>query len=152
MSKFVIVKEQPKKLKDGEIVITSPDFVNEIKSAKRFSRGTGRNLTTLQHLKAIVANIAESYDPEGLNFITAIPYNKYEGVEFTDDKDLSEKVVVRMMQDNYPSIFTKCLDAQIKARPSNTSLIYFVGSENDIEPFFKNGIDKVTPKEAKKVE
>lgn len=143
MAKFILVEEAPANLNDGEIVINMPDFVEEIEQSKRFASklGGGRTVTQLFHLKNIVNNISQAYDPEGLDPITAVPYSKYEGIEFKDSKDLSEKVIVKMLNKHCPDIVNKYLDKKIKTRPEGTKTVYFVGPESHIKVFLENGLD-----------
>jgi len=147
MAKFVVVKEEPKNLKVGEIVISMPDFIEEIEASERFASKLGkRRLTSLFHLKNIAGNIGRAYDPEEFNPISSIPYSRYEGIEFESAKDLSEKVVLRMFNKHHPQIVDKYLDKKIKTRPKDTKLIYFVGSNNHLTPFLENGIDQENSK------
>lgn len=149
MAKFIVVDEEPKNLKEGEIVIKMPDFVEEIEASERFAAKLGkRRVTSLFHLKNIAGNIGRNYDDslDGFDPITGIPYSKYEGIEFKDPKDLSEKVVLRMFENHYPQIVEKYLDKKIKTRPKNTKVVYFVGPESKIKPFLDNGLDQETAK------
>lgn len=151
MSKFVVVNEEPKNLKDNEHVIKEPDFLEEIKEADKYaSKLGGKKVTTLNHLKSIAENIRIAYDPEGFDVITSIPYSKYEGIAYEDHKDLSDNVVLKMLKKHNPSIIEKCIDKKIKSRPQNTNLIYFVGSEDKVKPFLNNGLDRSdSPKKSK---
>lgn len=143
MSKFVVVDEAPKELKDNEHVISEPNFLEEIKGANKFtSKIAGQSVTTVNHLKSIMENIRIAYDPEGFDVLGGIPYSKYEGLPYNDDKELS-KVVVNILSKHKPDVITKCLDKKIKSRPENTELVYFVGSEDQTKPFIQNGVSKV---------
>lgn len=157
MTRFVIVKEVPAKLKKDELVIKEPDFLEEIRTAKNRPAAKGRQLTALNHLKSICGTIGELYDNfgpdnlEGFNHITAIPYSRYVGIEYKDLSELSA-VVQKMFRRYHPKIFEKYLDQQIKARPARTKLIYFVGSPDNVSAFLKNGIDAVLASELKSEE
>ena len=144
MSKFLLVEKAPDKLKDNEVVITEPDFLNEIKTAKNQPRPfpNGKFLTSIAHLRAIGGIIGELYDPEGFNPYSTIPYNHFVGIEYADNKGLSE-VVLKMFNKFHPQILFKVLDKQIKSRPSGTELIYFVGKKENTEAFFANGINQL---------
>ena len=160
MSKFVVVDEAPANLNSGEIVIEQPKFLKEIAEAEKYSSKLGgKRVTTLNHLKSIAENIRIAYDPEGFDAITAIPYSKYEGIQYDNPEDLANKVVLKMLNKYKPEIFAKAIDKQIKTRPQNTSLIYFVGNEDSVQPFLNNGLDRgeasvvtKTVKEADKAE
>lgn len=156
MSKFVLVNEAPEKLNDNELVITEPNFLDEIKIAKNQPRpmANGKHLTSLAHLRSIGGIIGELYDQEGFNPYSTIPYNHFVGIEYTNNEELSE-VILKMFSKFYPKMLLKVLDKQIKSRPQGTELIYFVGSKNLAEAFFANGINQLdggkTVSTAKKV-
>lgn len=152
MSKFVIVDEAPKNVGENELVIQEPKFLDEIKVAKNQPRPfpNGKYLTTLSHLRAIAGTIGELYDPEGFNQYSTIPLNHFVGIEYENHEELSE-VVLKMFRKFHPQIFFKYLDKQIKNRPQNTELIYFVGSKDNTEAFFANGINQLDAKESAKV-
>lgn len=151
MSKFKLVDKIPKQLKDNEVVITEPDFVKEIRLAKNQPRpvASGKYLTSLAHMRSIAGIIGELYDPEGFNPFSTIPFNHFVGIEYTDANELSS-TVLRMFNKFHPQIITKYLDKQIKARPQNTELIYFVGSKENTEVFFANGINQLGDTKATK--
>ncbi len=142
MSKFKVVDKIPKQLKDNEVVIKDPDFVDEINTAKNQPRPApnGKYLTSLAHLRSIAGVIGELYDPEEFNPYSTIPFNHFVGIEYTDAKELST-TVLKMFTKFHPQIIFKYLDKQIKARPPGTELIYFLGSKANTEAFIANGID-----------
>jgi hypothetical protein len=141
-TKFVAVKKEPAELLNGTFVIKFPDFLEQIQQNKaREPRG---NLTAATHLRYVVGSIGEKFDPE-LSAYTVRPH-LYEGRAYSSDKELS-KIVVEMLQEQYPKIFEKFLDMQIKNRPANTKLIYYVGDFVGSGPFFANGIDAIAEKD-----
>ncbi len=144
MSKFIIVSKAPSKLKDNEVVITEPDFVAEINTAKNQPRpvASGKYLTSIAHLRSIAGVIGELYDQEGFNPYGTIPFNHFVGIEYADAKELST-TILKMFTKFYPQIFFKYIDKQIKARPQGTELIHFIGSKNNTEAFFANGISEL---------
>ncbi len=149
MSKFILTDEAPKELGEGEIVITMPDFVDEIKDAEKFaSKLGGRRVTTLYHLKSIATNIGIKYDPEGFNPVSDIPYSLYEGLAYESYEELSGKIL-KMFTKHYPAIVDKYLDNKIKGRPKNTKTIYFVGDESKVQVFLNNGLDRDDSQPAK---
>lgn len=142
MTKFVVCKEAPETLRDGEMVIQEPDFLDAIELNKR--RQPRGNLTGAAHLRFIVDTIGAKYD-EALSAYSVRVHN-YEGLPYENDEDLS-KIVRRLLKEQYPSIYAKYLDAAIKGRPKNTKVIYYVGNFTDTTPFFSNGIDLLDEKE-----
>jgi hypothetical protein len=149
MTRFVVVKQVPEKLKKDELVIVEPNFVEEIKIAKNKPASKGRMLTTLNHLKSICGIIGELYDNygpdnlEGFNPITSVPYSRYVGIEYTDLENLSEKVIKPLFRRHHPRIFEKYIEQKVRGRSPRTKLIYFVGSQEHASTFLKNGIESM---------
>lgn len=144
MSKFVLVDKAPHDLKDKELVITEPDFINEIKLAKNQPRpmGNGKFITSLAHLRAIGGVIGELYDPEGYNPYSTIPFSHFVGIEYSNEQELSQ-VVLKMFNKFHPQIIAKYIDKKLKERPADTEVIYFVGSRANTEAFLSNGINEL---------
>ena len=149
MSKFVIVKEAPKDLKDGEYLIDKPSFLTEIALHK--AKAPKNGLTALHHLRALTEAIAHAYDPENMSGFSIKAF-KYEGRPFSSDEDLNSIMVEALKQD-YPAVFQKYLDVKIKARPSKTSLVYYVdsGIRGSYEIFYKNGLSELEKETVQKV-
>jgi len=143
MAKFVVVNEAPEKLESGEIVITAPDFVEQIReNAAKAARG---GLTGVNHLRYIVGSIGQKYDPEGTNAWSIRP-TLFEGRAYANEAELSA-IVVEMLKSQHPKIFDKYLDHQIKNRPQGTKLIYFVGPLSQTSAFFQHGVDMLDAKD-----
>ncbi len=142
MSKFVMVKAAPSTLRKGEIVLESPDFLEQIKSNAH--KAAKKNLTGLNHLRDILNSIQQKYETD-LN-IFKIPLSLYEGLAFNNEQDLS-RIIIRLLKKERPLIFEKVLEYNIKNRPNGTKLIYYVGSFGDTSPFFRNGIDMIEEKD-----
>lgn len=141
-TKFVAVKEAPAELPKGTYVIEYPNFLEEIAANKgREPRGI---ITAATHLRYIVGTIGERYDPE-LSAYTVKPH-LFEGRIYNNDQELS-KIVVEMLQQQYPKVFEKYLDYKIRNRPTNTKLIYYVGDFISSTPFFTNGVDSIEEKD-----
>jgi hypothetical protein len=149
MAKFIVIKEKPSTLESNETVIEFPNFKDEISGAMRFVAAGPRKLTTRNFLSAIVNNIIMEYETDPL-FIVNIPYSRYEGVEFKDEKDLNEKVLNRLLTAHYPSIFDKYLEKKIKSRPTTVDTVFFIGPEQATKIFITNGLDKAQRNEKKK--
>src|ERR1700693_2137705 len=121
MVKFVTVKVAPTDLKNGEIVIRRPDFLDEI--AANSAKAPKRGVTGANHLRQIVDTIGIKYDPENTNSWSIRPH-LYQGVPYTTNEDLS-KIVVAMLETEHPAIFKKYVEYQINHLPPATELIYF---------------------------
>ncbi len=141
-TKFVCVKVAPKHLNKDCIVISQPDFISEIEANK--SREPRGNITASTHLRYIVGTIGERYDPE-LSAYSIRPHI-FEGRKYDNDAQLSD-IVTEMLKAQYPKVFDRYLDNQIRNRPINTKLIYYVGDFTTTTPFFSNGIDKIEEKD-----
>jgi hypothetical protein len=150
MAKFVLVKKVPEVLKEDEILIEMPDFLDEIKTSKNNTRLNGKTVTTLFFLKDIANKIASAYDPDDLGItISKIPYNKYIGIQYDDSRSLSDTVILPMLRTHYKNIFYKYLEKKIKTRAVKAAVIYFTGTSDYAKVFLDNGIGLATAKELK---
>jgi hypothetical protein len=155
MAKFVLVDEQTWNAREQvkkHYVIKNPDFIEEIKaSANKMPAQKNRKLTTLYYLKEVVAHISSKYDKD-FNHVSGIPYSKYEGIEFQDEKDLSEKVIIPLFKKHHPEIFYKFVDTKIKVRPNGIETVFFIGVPEDyvIKAFYDNGINEGFEEEVEK--
>lgn len=142
MSKFVCVKTAPATLRKGEIVLQSPDFLEQVRACSH--KAAKKKVTGINHLRDILNAIRQKYDAE-LN-IFKIPLSQYEGLPFNDENDIS-KIVIRLVKKECPSVFQKVLEYNIKNRPHGSKLIYFVGDWGDTAAFTRNGIDSIEEKD-----
>ena len=142
MAKFTIVKAVPKELDKGTFVVQYPDFAAEIEANVRKSPKNGQ--TAVHHLREILGSIAEKYDHD-MN-IMRVNLTNYIGLPFANTQELSA-IVVRILEDQYPTIFGKYLDSALKARPMNTKLVYYVGNLTSATPFYSAGLDLLDEKE-----
>jgi hypothetical protein len=142
MAKFVVVNEAPTTLDKGELVVAQPDFIEQIVANQK--KAPRNHLTALNHLREILQSISTKYDPE-LNAMRIRLVN-YVGVPYSDNNGLST-LVVQLLKNEYPSIFEKALEHQLKNRPLNTKLVYYVGDSKDTGPFFRAGIDSLDKKD-----
>lgn len=140
MSKFLVVKEIPKELNEGEFAIDKPSFITQVRehSAKKPKNG----LTGAYYLRMIIDSIAYEYAP-GEMTAYSIKVHNYEGRPFSSDEDINN-IIVEALKSDYPNVFQYYLDRKIKSRPSKTSLIYYVdsGIKNQYEIFYKNGLSE----------
>ena len=138
MAKFVVVKQAPETLEKGEIVIGQPDFLDQI--IFNTKKAPKHKQTAKNHLREVLSSIAEKYDHD-MN-VFKINLTNYEGLTFKDDNDLST-ILTRILRNEYPQIFDKYLEFQLKNRPMNTKLIYYVGDLTATTPFYSAGIDLI---------
>jgi hypothetical protein len=142
MAKFVVVKQAPERLEKGEMVISPPDFMDQvvanIKKAPKYKQ------TAINHLREVLSSIAEKYDQE-MNVFKVRLLN-YQGLAFNTNEDISA-IVVKILRNEYPIIFDRYLAYQLKNRPMNTKLVYFVGDLNSSKPFYDAGLDMIDEKD-----
>ena len=142
MAKFVVVKQAPEILERGEIVLSQPDFMEQvvanIKKAPKFKQ------TAINHLREVLTSIAEKYDHD-MN-VFKIRLLNYQGLAFNSNEDMSA-IVVNILKNEYPIIFDKYLEHQLKNRPMTTKLVYYVGDLNTTKPFYDAGLDMIEEKD-----
>lgn len=146
MSKFVSVKKAPITLRKGEIVLDSPDFLEQIAACAH--KAAKKNLTGINHMRDILNAIQQKYETDLSIF--KVPLSQYEGLPFTNNEDMS-KIIIRMLKRERPAIFEKVLEYNIKNRPHGSKVIYYVGDYGDTGPFFRNGIDLIEEKDVDEV-
>jgi hypothetical protein len=142
MSKFVSVKVAPTTLRKGEVVVQSPDFLEQIRACAH--KAAKKNLTGINHLRDILNAIQQKYETDLKIF--KVPLSQYEGLAFNDEAELS-RIVIRMLKKERPEVFEKVLEYNIKNRPYGSKLIYYVGDWGDTGAFTRNGIDSIEEKD-----
>jgi hypothetical protein len=142
MAKFVVVKQAPATLEKGEIVIGQPDFMEQIVANQK--KAPRHQQTALNHMREVLSSIGQKYDPD-MN-VFKIRLVNYEGLAFKSNEDISA-IIVRLLKNEYPAIFDRYLDHQLKNRPINTKLIYYVGDFTTTGPFYKAGLDLLEEKD-----
>lgn len=146
MVKFKMVKKLPTKLEDNDYVINSPDFVDEINEVPDNRRKTkdGNMLSTPNFLRKVVNQIGLRYGNENFNFMTACRVSNYDSIPYKDAEELSKKIIVPMFEIDYPIIFEDYITTKIKAAPTSTKIIYYVGNNSFAKDAFrKNGIEEI---------
>jgi len=142
MAKFIVVKEIPKNLGKGEIVIDQPTFLDQIReNAKKAPRV---KQTAINHLREVINAIGVKFDPE-LNVFKFKLVN-YEGLPYKDEIEFS-KILNRILRTEYPQIFEKYLEYQLKNRPMGTKLVYYIGDFGSTGPFYSAGLDLLEEKD-----
>lgn len=143
MSKFVVVHKAPAQLGRGEVVMTTPDFIEQIEAVNRRG-GAKRDQTGLNQLRDILTALQEKYQVD-LNLFK-IPLSQYEGLAYHSDEELS-KIISTLLNKERPDALEKILEYNIKTRPYGTKLVYYVGRLQDTGAFFKNGLDMLEEKD-----
>lgn len=144
MTKFTCIKadEIPESLSKQEMVIVYPTFVAEIEEC--LPRKPKDGVMTVNFLREITTKIGfryvgETYNPYSVNCSLFI------GRPIQTLQQIAQ--IVREAFKDRPEIFDAALDAAIKKRSINVKLIYFVGDYTRSNPFVKNGIDFIEPKD-----
>lgn len=143
MSKFVVVEKAPTQLGKGEVVLSTPNFVEQV--AATINRGGSlREQTVLNQLRNILLAIQDKYQVD-LN-VYKIPLSRYEGIAFDSVERLSD-IIRGLLNNERPEAFEKILEYNIKNRPYGTKLVYYAGRLQDTGPFFKLGLDMIEEKD-----
>src|ERR1035437_5277606 len=142
MAKFVLVKDVPATLGKGEIVINPPDFLEQIQENSR--KAQKRKITGINHLREVLHAIGYKYDPE-LNVYKMHLVN-YEGIAYKDDSDLCN-IIHSILKSEYPKIFDKYLEFQLKNRPIGTKLVYYTGDFTTTGAFYQAGLELIDDKD-----
>jgi hypothetical protein len=143
---YTLVDKAPEKLKDNEMVILRPTFIEQISKSK-LRRGV-KKLTTANALRDALMLITDIYDN------TVNPYrinlSAYEVLPYENDQDLSD-IVLKILNDQGVDLITKAVDHQLKNRNLKVDTVFYVS--NDLEgsgAFLANGFSlKSAPKEKK---
>ena len=142
MSKFIIAKKVPASLGKGEVVIKSPDFMEQIETNTRHA--SKKKLTAIHHMRDILNSVQQKFEVD-LD-IFRVPLSKYEGLSYSTNEELS-KIVIKLLKSERPEIFEKVLEYNIKNRAYGSKLIHYVGDLGDTGPFFKQGIEMIEEKD-----
>jgi hypothetical protein len=142
MAKFTVVKQAPATLEKGEIVISQPDFMEQILANQK--KAPKHKQTAINHLREVLSSIAEKYDHD-MN-VFKIRLLNYEGLAFSSHEDLSN-IVVRILKNEYPAIFDKVVTYELNKRPANTKLVYYTGDFTTTTPFYNAGLDLIEEKD-----
>lgn len=142
MAKFVLVKDAPETLGKGEVVINPPNFMEQVEANSR--KAPKHKQTATHHLRELLNSVAEKYDhdmnPLGIKLVN------YVGLSFKDNEEMSA-ILVRLLHNEYPSIFNKVIAYELKNRPLNTKLVYYTGDFNSTGAFYEAGLDLIDEKD-----
>ena len=146
MMEYILVDEAPDNLKDNEMVLVKPNFIEQI-DASKLRRGV-KKLTTTNALRDALMLITDKYDN------TINPYrinlSAYEGLAYENSQDLS-KIIIKILNDSGIDLVTKAVDYYLKNRNLKVTTVYYVS--NDLEgsaAFIANGFSLKNSGKAKK--
>ena len=145
-TKYCRVDKAPEKINNKELVITLPDFKEEIARAHR-AKGI-QPFFTVNYLRAIFLEIGGSYDPE-FNAYSDFNASRHKGRAISNN--IYEDVFDIVAKER-PDLIEKAVETKVKARAADVELIYFVAPDLTYATVFtKNGIDSIqAPKKTKK--
>lgn len=134
---YIRVDEAPEKLKKNEMVISKPNFMEEIEATKK-RRGVDK-LTTVNALRDTFMAITDKYDPE-LNPYH-MPLTKYRGREFATDSEYGD-IILKIIKDHNYDLVDKAVDTLVKAREAEVDTIYYVSPDVEgTSALIKNGFN-----------
>jgi hypothetical protein len=122
--KYIRVDEAPQKLNKNEMVITKPNFMEEVEKTK--GRRGVEKLTTVNALRDTFMAITDKYDNK-LNPYK-MPLQKYRGRAFQDDKEYSD-IILKIIKDNDYDLIDKAVDTLVKQRSTDVDKIYYVSPD-----------------------
>lgn len=144
---YILTDSAPEKLKDNEMVIVRPTFIEQISKSK-LRRGISK-LTTVNALRDALMLITDEYDN------TINPYrinlSAYEGLAYENDSDLSD-IIIGILNDQGVDLLTKAIDQKLKQRNVKVNTIYYVSKNLEgAGAFLANGFNIKNSKNDKKI-
>lgn len=149
---YIRVDEAPEGLKDTEMVIYKPDFLEEVK-ATRGRRGV-KNVATIRNLRDTLMVLTDKYDK------TINPYHiklqKYDNLVYDGDLEYSD-IILKVIRENGLNLIDKAIEKQLLDRNPRIKTVYYVspdieGSSAFISLGFSMGDAKKIPKKTFKKE
>jgi len=144
---YILVDSAPEKIKDNEMVIIRPTFIEQISKSK-LRRGVSK-LTTVNALRDALMLITDVYD----NTINPYKINlsAYEGLAYENDNDLSD-IIIRILNDQGVDLLTKAIDYELKDRNVKVDTVYYVSKNLEgAGAFLANGFNLKSTKNDKKI-
>jgi len=124
--KYIRVDEAPEKLKDNEMVIVKPDFIEEIASVSQ-KRGV-KGIATIRSIRDALMVITDKYDN------TINPYHvilqRYDNLLYKGNEGFAE-IIQRVIKDNNLPLIDKAVEFKLLNRKPTVDTIYYVS--DDIE-------------------
>jgi hypothetical protein len=133
MMKYVRVDKAPEKLKDNEMIIEKPDFMEEIQ-ANRKKRGVD-SAATIRNIRDTFMAITDKYD----NTINPfhLKLQKFDNLVYEGDKGYSE-IVLKVIKENDLPLVEKVIEFELKNRKPTVDMIYYVSPDLEGSRAFLN--------------
>lgn len=135
MSKVIVTNKLPQKLKEGEAVIEMPDFMEQVKECEKMLGRT--TLTSINNLRSVISAIGLKYDQD-FSPLLNVNLSKFVGREYKSLGAFSD-IIVEILNKQYPKMFDKYIEYNIKKRNNNVQTIYFNGPEEKLDIFKEFG-------------
>jgi len=144
--KYIRVDEAPEKLKDNEMVIVKPNFLEEISSIST-KRGV-KGIATIRSIRDALMLITDKYDN------TINPYHiilqKYDNLLYKGNEGFAELILRIVKEQNLPLV-DKAVEFELLKRKPTVDTVYYVS--DDIEgsgAFIRLGFTMGNSKDAPK--
>lgn len=139
-SVFVRVDTAPIDISPFEMVVSKPDFLNEIKACHKKKGGSLR--LGPNYLRSIAEEIGRNYDKKFNAYRHVVP-NDHVGRICETDEEVA-KVVEEMFNNTYPAIYSKYYETILTSRPFNVKIVYVIGQDVDLDVFKKLNISEIS--------
>ncbi len=121
---YIRIDKAPEKLKNNEMVIVKPNFLEEIKATKG-KRGVNK-IATVRNLRDTLMVITNKYDN------TINPYHlklqRYDNLTYKDDKEYAD-IILRIIKDNNLKLIDKAIEKQLLTRKPTIDTVYYVSPD-----------------------
>lgn len=122
--KYIVVREAPEKLKDNEMVLYKPNFVEEVASVSK-KRGV-KGVASINSIRDALLTITDKYD----NTINPyhLKFNRYENLTYSGDKGFAE-LLVRIIKDLDLPLVDKAVEFQLLKRKPKIDTVFYVSDD-----------------------
>jgi len=121
---YIRVDNAPEKLKKNEMVITKPNFMEEV-TATKGKRGVNK-LATIRNIRDVLMIITANYN-EQIN-----PYHlklqKYDNLMYDTDEDYA-KIIHNVIKDNNLNLIDKAIEKELLKRNPIVDTVYYVSPD-----------------------
>jgi len=130
---YVRVDKAPEKLKNNEMVIIKPNFLEEVVATKG-KRGVNK-IATIRNIRETLMLITGNYD-ETIN-----PYHlklqRYDNLMYKDDEAYAE-IILKVIKDNGLNLLDKAIEKQLLSRGPLIDTVYYLSPDIEGSAAFIN--------------
>ena len=122
--KYIRVDEAPEKLKDNEMVLVKPDFLEEVTSIsqKRGSKG----IATARSIRDAFMTITNKYD-QSINPYR-LTFTKYDNLVYDGNPGFA-KIIQRIIKEMDLPLLDKAVEFQLLKRKPKIDTVYYVSED-----------------------